>query len=620
MARGQAPCRTRCLAAPDTQCFREILKLTHLGGGAGDKALSVNLDDKFYGSFAEIGAGQEVSRTFLKAGAAAGTVARSISAYDMRMSDVSYGQAKRYVTSERVQQMLTTEFDEVEKCLREVRGPECRFFAFACTLAARAYKSNRECEGWIGVTYQAEAGQPRSTITLHVRMRDPTAQQQGEAIGVLGTNLIYLVHNTSDPYIITSYLLDGLEQNVDSNSGRLEIDSIDFSGPAFPEGSWDPRLMAMRMVQLRIANGVLLEPDAVSQKYRMAVPNNLLYKRPLVVERSRFTPVTCMHEEVMGACSRTLEQEADESTKRPLEILNMQIDDIIQPTESEGADQRLTTLKRVATSELKQDGMLDLAEMKHMFKDKLIEEEIDALFKGMGAGQLGSGEFGIRSLLGLDPQSVGSVSIDALFSLTQDGVLAEEFLDRFTMLEPLKYTVLLSSISQTHDLASYLQRYTNQKIVVAVGGGGFSIGRALFNPDSYKNGSAGGMLEGLGRLFSQGGTRVFTYPNITPEGQILPASIPDGDAQPLYEYLVRTGAIVPISSSYLSPEARNWKTNLQFRLGSTEVRDLIAQGSAEWEMYMPPIVATIAKSQGWFGRLRNGETFTANVWQFLAGL
>jgi len=188
------------------------------------------------------------------------------------------------------------------------------------------------------------------------------------------------------------------------------------------------------------------------------------------------------------------------------------------------------------------------------------------------------------------------------------------------MLEPLKYTVLLSSISQTHDLASYLQRYTNQKIVVAVGGGGFSIGRALFNPDSYKNGSAGGMLEGLGRLFSQGGTRVFTYPNITPEGQILPASIPDGDAQPLYEYLVRTGAIVPISSSYLSPEARNWKTNLQFRLGSTEVRELIAQGSAEWEMYMPPIVATIAKSQGWFGRLRNGETFTANVWQFLAGL
>jgi len=604
MARGQAPCRTRCLAAPDTQRFREILKLTHLGGGCGDKALSVNLDDKFYGSFAEIGAGQEVSRTFLKAGAAAGTVARSISAYDMRMSDVSYGQAKRYVTSERVQQMLTTEFDEVEKCLREVRGPECRFFAFACTLAARAYKSNRECEGWIGVTYQAEAGQPRSTITLHVRMRDPTAQQQGEAIGVLGTNLIYLVHNTSDPYIITSYLLDGLEQNLDSNSGRLEIDSIDFSGPAFPEGSWDPRLMAMRMVQLRIANGVLLEPDKVSHKYRMAVPNNLLYKRPLVVERSRFTPVTCMHEEVMGACSRALEQEADESTKRPLEILNMQIDDIIQPTETEGPGQRLTTLKRVATSELKQDGMLDLAEVKRLFKGKLTDEETDALFKG------------------LDPQSVLSVSIDALFSLTQDGVLAEEFLDRFKMLEPLKYTVLLSSISQTHDLASYLQRYTNQKIVVAVGGGGFSIGRALFNPESYMNGSSGGssMLEGLGRLFSQGGTRVFSYPNITPEGQILPASIPDGDAQPLYEYLVRTGAIVPISSSYVSPEARDWKTNLKFRLGSHEVRELIAKGSAEWEKYMPPTVATIGKSQGWFGRLRNGETFTANVWQFLAGL
>ncbi|CAE7670308.1 unnamed protein product, partial [Symbiodinium pilosum] len=114
-------------------------------------------DSNFYGSFAEIGAGQEVSRTFLQAGAAAGTVARSISAYDMKMSDLDYGKAKRYVTRERVEQMLNTEYDVVEKNLRGTKGEEARFFAFATTLAAKAYMSDRECEGSANVDVEGIA-------------------------------------------------------------------------------------------------------------------------------------------------------------------------------------------------------------------------------------------------------------------------------------------------------------------------------------------------------------------------------------------------------------------------------------------------------------------------------
>merc|ERR1719210_174851 len=108
------------------------------------------------------------------------------------MSDVTYGTAKRYVTKERLEQMLSTEYEAVEEYLRETRGEETRFFAFASTLAAKAYNSDRECEGWVGLTYQAQAGEEKSTVLLHVRMTDPTAQEQGKAIGVLGTNLLYL--------------------------------------------------------------------------------------------------------------------------------------------------------------------------------------------------------------------------------------------------------------------------------------------------------------------------------------------------------------------------------------------------------------------------------------------
>ncbi|CAJ1448981.1 unnamed protein product [Effrenium voratum] len=291
--------------------WKELIQLKDLGSSSFDKALQVNLDSSIYGSFAEIGAGQEVSRTFLTAGAAAGTVARSLSAYDMQISDVTYGKAKRYVTKERLGQMLKTEYDTLEASIREEKGPQTRFFAVATTLAAKAYMSNRECEGWVGMTFQHQAGAQPSTVQLHVRMADETAQLQGEAIGRLGTNLVYLCNFAKDPVVITSFLLDGIEE------GRLEVDFVEFTGPAFPKEKMDYRLLAMKMVEFKVAPSVLLVYDEQKGSYVHAVPNNSFYKTPVVVQRSRFRPVTFAHREVIEAASKKLSRELG-SDSRPV--------------------------------------------------------------------------------------------------------------------------------------------------------------------------------------------------------------------------------------------------------------------------------------------------------------
>src|SRR5438045_3397104 len=155
------------------------------------KALNVNLDERFYGSFAEIGAGQEVVRWFFRVGGAAGTVAKSMSAYDMAVSDAIYGPAKRYVSRERMQAMLDSEYQLNIDRLAEARGGSTSFFAFANTVVARSYKGGNECHGWMGVKFQAHPRDEASQIILHVRMLDDSAGAQQEALGIVGVNLIY---------------------------------------------------------------------------------------------------------------------------------------------------------------------------------------------------------------------------------------------------------------------------------------------------------------------------------------------------------------------------------------------------------------------------------------------
>jgi hypothetical protein len=219
------------------------------------KALRINLDPRWYGTVAEIGAGQEVVRWFFRVGGAAGTVAKSISAYDMAVSDAVYGKADRYVSSGRLQGMLDHEFRLNVERLDEERGDENCFFAFADTVVARSYRGGNECHGWMGVKFQAQPHDEPSQIVMHVRMLDVEAWLQQEALGIVGVNLLYgaFFHHHEPDKLIES-LLDRL------TTGRIEIDMIAFRGIAFRRV--DNRLMALKLVQVGLSGWRCSAPTA----------------------------------------------------------------------------------------------------------------------------------------------------------------------------------------------------------------------------------------------------------------------------------------------------------------------------------------------------------------------
>ena len=244
------------------------------------KALKINLDNRFYGTLAEIGAGQEVVRWFFRVGGAAGTIAKSISAYDMQVSDAIYGDTERYVSRQRLQAMLDLEFQLNIERLSESRGDTTSFFAFADTVVARSYKSGNECHGWMGVKFQAHPRDEASQIVIHIRMLDAEASLQQEALGIIGVNLLYgafFLHH--EPEKLMESLLDKL------TTGRIEIDLIDFKGIEFRYV--DNRIMAMKLVQLGLSGAAMFDPSgAVIQ------PSDALYKKAVLVERGSFRPVT----------------------------------------------------------------------------------------------------------------------------------------------------------------------------------------------------------------------------------------------------------------------------------------------------------------------------------------
>src|SRR5215475_7114799 len=188
------------------------------------KALMLNLDPSTFGSFAEIGAGQEVARWFLIVGAASGTVAKTISAYDKEVSDDLYGSGSRYVSRQRLEAMLENEWAQLLKQLEESRGSHTRFFSFVDTVSARNYTGTNDPQGWIGLRFQSEPGGPANDILLHVNMRDPSNLLQQEAVGILGVNFIYAAF-----YQLATMesFFGGLAQDIVRQ--RIEIDFVDFS-------------------------------------------------------------------------------------------------------------------------------------------------------------------------------------------------------------------------------------------------------------------------------------------------------------------------------------------------------------------------------------------------------
>jgi hypothetical protein len=243
------------------------------------KALAVNLDSRRYGTFAEIGAGQEVVRWFFRVGGGAGTIAKSMSAYDMKVSDAIYGRASRYVCRERLQAMLDYEHTLNIDRLRETRGDTTAFFAFADTVSARNFKGTNECHGWMGIKFQAHPRDEDSQIIIHVRMLDGEAALQQEALGMVGVNLIYGAFALNhEPEMLVNSLLDGL------TTSRVEIDMIEFSGIAFRHV--DNRLMSLKLVELGLSGAAMFAANG-----DVLQPSEFFYRKPILVERGSFRPV-----------------------------------------------------------------------------------------------------------------------------------------------------------------------------------------------------------------------------------------------------------------------------------------------------------------------------------------
>lgn len=247
-----------------------------------EKALRINLDEKKYGTIVEIGAGQEVARHFFLAGAAAGTIAKTMSAYDMQFSDAIYGiqEDRRYVSKARVSAMMEQEFDLVVERVSNTRPKSSRFFAYAATVAAKSFNRDNECHAWCGVRMQMYPGAEPSNITIHVRMLDDNAEAQQQALGVVGVNLIYAAYYYfEDPKKIIDSLTDNMK------AGRIEIDSIDFQGPYFEDV--DNRAKNIHLIRSWKTRGIMFKPDGT-----VAVPAEMLYKKNILTTRGSFRPVT----------------------------------------------------------------------------------------------------------------------------------------------------------------------------------------------------------------------------------------------------------------------------------------------------------------------------------------
>jgi hypothetical protein len=270
-------------------------------GSTRPKALKINLDAHKFGTFAEIGAGQEVVRWFFHAGKAASTIAKTISAYDMAISDGIYGPTEHYVSRQRLEAMLDHEFKRLVERLDQKRGEHTAFFVFADTSATQTHSHRPAGHSWLGVRFQTEPRGETSEIILHVEMLDPVTIEQQEALGLAGVNLIYgAFYFADDPAHLIGSLMDDLSRR------RIEIDMIKFSGPAF--ANVDNRLMSLQLVEQGLTDAAMFTADGA-----VVQPAEVLYNKPVLIERGSFRPVTNVTLEMLDRAAHQLQQDVPQA-------------------------------------------------------------------------------------------------------------------------------------------------------------------------------------------------------------------------------------------------------------------------------------------------------------------
>jgi len=288
---------------------------THEKHDTHEKALSINLDTTIFGSFAEIGAGQEVARWFLRVGGASGTVAKTISAYDKEVSDNLYGTGTRYVSKSRLQAMLDREWEQLLGQLGASRGADTRFFSFVDTVSARNYAGTNDCHGWVGLRFLKEPGGAVQDVILHVNLQDPSNVRQQEAVGILGVNLLYAAHHALGS---PSEFLGSVFEDLGLH--RLEIDCLEWSGPAFQD--WDRNEVHAFLVSGGYAEAVVIPADG-----ELVPPNEALYKRALVLAPGGFDTLEQLHANLIEDTLARLPKEEVTESKGELGLFCLPIKD-----------------------------------------------------------------------------------------------------------------------------------------------------------------------------------------------------------------------------------------------------------------------------------------------------
>jgi hypothetical protein len=310
-----------------------------------DKALRLNLDPGKYGTFAEIGAGQETAAWFFRVGGASGTIAKTISAYDMTMSDAIYGPSPRYVSRERLVAMLEHEFAILTERLGPKRGDSTTFFSYCNTVRARAYsdKGGAECHGWLGIRLQTRPMGPANDILLHVRLMDDTNLEQQKSLGVLGVNLIFAALNYRDDL---KRFVESLTDEL--RPGGIEVDMLKFSGPDF--AGLDNREAALQLVESNLTDAAFFTADGevmqVSEK---------LYKQPVLVLRGSFNPVTLVHLDMLASAAVEFRKRLADPAKPWIELMEFSMNNLFTAVSHfthEDFLQRATALQRLGKNVL----------------------------------------------------------------------------------------------------------------------------------------------------------------------------------------------------------------------------------------------------------------------------
>jgi hypothetical protein len=296
--------------------------------GTKQKALRINLDSSIYGSFAEIGAGQDTAAHFFKAGGASGTIAKTMSAYDMKFSDAIYGPepSGRYVVESRLVKMLDHEYHLLEERLGQERGEHTHFFAFANTVVALNYQKTNEGHGWLGLRFQLTPNAPYNEAIIHVRLLDNDSILQQQTLGIIGVNLIYgcFYHYKSPEKLLLS-LMDDLSRD------RMQIDMIRLSGPDF--SMVDNRLLSLYLVKHGFAEVAMFGPDG-----HVLQPSEALYKKHILLLRGRLRPITNVHLDMLRNGLKQFNAEDDVDESKVTMIAELTLKNLFEGTEIDEKD------------------------------------------------------------------------------------------------------------------------------------------------------------------------------------------------------------------------------------------------------------------------------------------